>query len=73
MDKRSKRRLTLSPMFCLFIVFLILRLTEVIEWSWWWVTAPLWGPIAFIAVIMILFIPVYVTFAFIVELLDEIL
>jgi hypothetical protein len=27
----------------LFITFLVLRLTEVIDWSWWWVTAPLWG------------------------------
>lgn len=26
----------------LFIVFLILKLTGVITWSWWWVTAPLW-------------------------------
>ena len=25
----------------LFIVFLILKLTETITWSWWWVTAPL--------------------------------
>ena len=27
----------------IFIVFLILKLTNVIDWSWWWVTAPLWG------------------------------
>lgn len=27
----------------LFIVFLILKLTDVIDWSWWWITAPLWG------------------------------
>ena len=26
----------------LFIVFLILKLCNVINWSWWWVTAPLW-------------------------------
>lgn len=26
----------------LFIVFLILKLCNVIAWSWWWVTAPLW-------------------------------
>ena len=30
----------------LFIVFLILKLTNVIDWSWWWVTAPLWGALA---------------------------
>lgn len=28
----------------LFIVFLILKLTGNIDWSWWWVTAPLWLP-----------------------------
>ena len=30
----------------LFIVFLILKLTSTIGWSWWWVTSPLWIPIA---------------------------
>lgn len=34
-----------------FIVFLVLKLAEigpVAEWSWWWVTSPLWIPIALI-------------------------
>lgn len=26
----------------LFLVFLVLKLTNVITWSWWWITAPLW-------------------------------
>ncbi len=30
----------------LFLVFLVLKLTGVIAWSWWWVTAPLWVPFA---------------------------
>ena len=29
----------------LFLVFLTLKLTHVIDWSWWWVTAPIWIPI----------------------------
>ena len=29
----------------LFVVFLILKLTDNIDWSWWWVTSPLWIPI----------------------------
>lgn len=37
----------------LFIVFLILKLTGVIGWSWWWVTAPLWVPVG-IAVVVFL-------------------
>lgn len=28
----------------LFITFLVLKLTDVINWSWIWVTAPLWIP-----------------------------
>jgi hypothetical protein len=28
------------------IVFITLKLCGVIDWSWWWVTAPLWGPLA---------------------------
>ena len=33
--------------FCnlLFLTFLVLKLTNVINWSWWWVTAPLWIPV----------------------------
>ena len=26
----------------LFVVFLVLKLTGHINWSWWWVTSPLW-------------------------------
>ena len=36
----------------LFIVFLILKLTDTIDWSWWWVTSPLWIPLALGVVIM---------------------
>ena len=36
----------------LFIIFLILKLTGNINWSWWWVTSPLWVPIT-LGVIMV--------------------
>lgn len=36
------------------IVFITLKLTNVIQWSWWWVTAPLWG--GFVLVMGIVFI-----------------
>lgn len=32
----------------LFCTFLVLKLTHVIDWSWWWVFAPFWAPIALI-------------------------
>jgi ABC-type multidrug transport system permease subunit len=38
----------------LFLLFLGLKLTNNIDWSWWWVTSPLWLPVAIvIGVIMI--------------------
>lgn len=37
----------------LFLVFLVLKLTKVIDWSWWWITAPLWGPIAALVFLVI--------------------
>ena len=42
----------------LFLVFLVLKLTHVIDWSWWWITAPLWGGTA----LAILFIIVCILF-----------
>lgn len=30
------------------VAFVVLKLTKTIAWSWWWVTAPFWGPIALI-------------------------
>ena len=42
--------------FCdlLFVVFLVLKLTHVIDWSWWWVTAPLWIPLALVIVVCVI-------------------
>lgn len=34
------------------IVFITLKLTGFIDWSWWWVLAPLWGPFALIGIIL---------------------
>ena len=44
----------------LFLIFMVLKLTNYINWSWWWVTAPLWIPLLIIlgvlAVIGIVFL-----------------
>ena len=37
------------------VVFVTLKLTGYITWSWWWVTAPFWGGFALIAVIFVLY------------------
>jgi hypothetical protein len=39
----------------LFIVFLVLKLTGNIDWSWWWVTSPIWiSALLAISVVIIL-------------------
>lgn len=40
------------------VAFVVLKLTGYIDWSWWWVTAPFWGPLALLVglVLLILFI-----------------
>jgi len=37
----------------LFLLFLGLKLTGHIDWSWWWVFAPIWIPLAFIIFVLI--------------------
>lgn len=37
----------------LFFIFLVLKLTHYIDWSWWWITAPFWLPLA-------IFVPIYI-------------
>lgn len=44
--------------FCglLTVVFITLKLTNYIDWSWWWVLSPLWISFAvFIAVVVAIF------------------
>ena len=40
----------------LFLIFLTLKLTGHIDWSWWWVTAPLWGGAAFVLALFALIV-----------------
>jgi len=43
----------------LFIVFMTLKLTGFIAWSWWWVTAPIWaGLVIALAILVIAFFSV---------------
>lgn len=48
--------------FCglLTIVFIVLKLTKTIAWSWWWVLAPLWMPVAIALIILAGIIIVYI-------------
>lgn len=56
-----------------FLVLFALKVTEtgvVANWSWWWITAPLWGPIAFLGISMIAGIALVMFIEFIKFLVD---
>lgn len=52
----KKISVTVGPNFfaLLTIVFITLKLTGYINWSWWWVLAPIWGVFAAALVIMVI-------------------
>lgn len=52
----SDKKIVAQPGICtlLFTVFLVLKLANIIDWSWWWVTAPLWIPLGFVIIALIL-------------------
>lgn len=56
MSKKSNSNVPgLSFFSILGLIFIVLKLTGVINWSWWWVLAPLWGSALF-ALLCMLFI-----------------
>ena len=56
----NNNKVVVSTPICmiLFIVFLVLKLTNVINWSWWWVTAPLWIPVSIALVLLLIAIAI---------------
>jgi len=42
-----------------FVAFLILKLTDAITWSWWWVTSPIWIPIVLMLIIVAILTIIY--------------
>lgn len=52
----SKERISISfsGTSLLSVAFIVLKLCNVIDWSWWWVLAPIWIPIALVIILLIL-------------------
>lgn len=44
----------------MFLIFMTLKLCHVINWSWWWVTAPLWGIPALLLAIGAIFLVLFI-------------
>ena len=40
----------------IFCVLLVLKVTETVDWSWWIITLPLWGPLALFVSVILLFL-----------------
>lgn len=58
MSKESTQRGGISFAGLLTIVFIVLKLTHTIDWSWWWVLSPVWIPLVLFVVIVIAIIGV---------------
>lgn len=42
MSNSTKKSWSITPGVALGLIFITLKLTGYISWSWWWVTAPFW-------------------------------
>lgn len=57
MNKNKYSTLGLEMLLVLFIAF---KLSGIIAWSWWWVLAPLWIPVAIMLVVSVYtFVKIY--------------
>jgi len=44
----------LGPGTLLGVVFIVLKLTHVIDWSWLWVLSPFWIPLGIVAIVLLI-------------------
>jgi hypothetical protein len=44
-NERPRRKLSFSMLPFLTMLFILLKVTGIVNWTWWWVFAPLWIPV----------------------------
>lgn len=49
------------------IVFITLKLTGIIEWSWWWVLSPIWMSVLFTFFLVLFMVLVFLALNFVSE------
>ena len=54
MNNNKTTNTGVSGLSVLGMIFVVLKLVGVIDWSWWWVTIPFWGGIALIVFILLI-------------------
>ena len=69
-QKYNATHVTVGFLDLLAIAFIVLKLTGTITWSWWWVLAPVWMPIALIFGFFLL-VGVAVVIGIIVQMVGE--
>lgn len=59
----SKQTVTggVSAWTVLLIVFIVLKLCNLIDWSWGWVLSPLWIPLSIVVLVVIIVLFIYFT------------
>ena len=58
-DRSSGGRDGLGVFGALGMVFVILKLVGVIDWSWWLVTLPFWGGLALLLVFLLIMLVIF--------------
>lgn len=51
---KEKISISFSGTSLLLVAFIVLKLCNVINWSWWWVLSPIWIPIALVIILLII-------------------
>lgn len=60
MSNTTKVQISFPFLSILCLIFITLKLTGYIAWSWWWVLAPIWIPISTILVVFVIVGMLYV-------------
>lgn len=61
MSKESSSSSGIGVTGLLGVAFVVLKLTNIIDWSWWWILLPFWGAIAVFIIVGIIWVIVQLT------------
>lgn len=61
MTRQNKRKFTLSIdlLELLGVIFIVLKLCNIIHWSWLWVLSPIWISVLYVIIFIVIYTLVY--------------
>jgi len=62
-ENKSNSSSRVSFLSLLTLLFIGLKLTGYIDWSWWWVLSPLWGGLALVIAIILITLAIQIVSA----------